>query len=219
MFKLIYTTFVVLVATVAAAEKPIVESPIVQGEGDNFPTDPWGVSDWVLGVIMGVYGPLNARARDDDCFSAWYTWGVASIELSNFFNKAFDIHSVKDWMALILKMGLYGYETYLVPAICIPELEWNKANPWNTNFGFLADDVKIPFVGMTTEEINWTVVTSVNMAFSIVSIYYYWMSEFYYWGLGMAMGKLGSLIFVGIDVWANLNIITPTPARIRYLDN
>ena len=216
MFKLISTAFVLAIAT-ASAQKPMVAS---QAEGENFPTDPWGVSDWVLGVVMGVYGPLNARARDDDCFSAWYTWGVASIELSNFFNKAFDIHSVADWASLIIKMGLYSYETYLVPAICVPELEWNKANPWFQNYGFMSNDVKLPFVGaMSSEEIAFTVKMSIELALGIVFIYAYWVSEFYYWGLGMSMGKLASNIFVAIDVWGKFNVITPTPARIRYLDN
>ena len=121
MFKLISTAFVLAIAT-AASKKPILETPQVMMEGEHFPTDPWGITDWVMGVVMGVYGPLNARARGDDCFSAWYNWGVASIELSDFFNKAFDIHSVRDWAHLIIKMGWYSYQTYLVPGICVPEL-------------------------------------------------------------------------------------------------
>ena len=44
------------------------------------------------------------------------------------------------------------------------------------------------------------------------------MSEFYYWGMGAAMGRLTSSIFVAIDYWGKLGVITPTPARIRYLD-
>ena len=106
----------------------MVESPTV---GAHFPVDPWGISDWVLGVIMGAYGPLASRSRGGDCFSMWYIWGISSIELSNFFNKAFDINSVNDWLGLLIKMTFYTWETYDVPAVCVPEFKWNKANPWH----------------------------------------------------------------------------------------
>ena len=214
IFKLVSTAFVLTIAAAGGGEA----EPAYRDT--NFPEGAWGITDWGLGLFIGVYGPLNARARDDDCFSAWYNWGVSSVELSDFFNKRFNDRYWRDYLELVIKLGQYGYETYLVPAICVPELEWNKANPWNTNYGFLAGDVDIPFVGaMSSEEIAFTVKMSIELALGIVFIYAYWVSEFYYWGLGMSMGKLASNIFVAIDVWGKFNVITPTPARIRYLDN
>ena len=37
---------------------------------------PWAAPDFVTGLLMGAYGPINARTRDGDCFSQWYDWGV-----------------------------------------------------------------------------------------------------------------------------------------------
>ena len=62
----------------------------------------------------------------------------------------------------------------------------------------------------------WHTVALVLGAFAV---YEYWESAYWFWGLGYAMGTLASNIFVGIDVWADLGIITPMPARIRYLEN
>ena len=108
----------------------------------------------IVGLVMGGYGSLNARARDDDCFSAWYFWGVNCIDFSNYFMQPFIVKEWTRWIGLLLKISIFGVLTYNVPAICIPELQWNKANPWNQNFGFLSRDVKVPIVGaMTTDEI------------------------------------------------------------------
>ena len=62
----------------------------------------------------------------------------------------------------------------------------------------------------------WHTVALVLGAFAVFE---YWESAYWFWGLGYAMGTLASNIFVGIDVWADLGIITPMPARIRYLEN
>ena len=40
---------------------------------------PWAVPDFTVGVLMGAYGPVNARARGGDCFSLWYDWGLNAI--------------------------------------------------------------------------------------------------------------------------------------------
>ena len=215
MFRLITTVFFVTTTLGTTVSNEHRESPIVEA---HFPVDPWGISDWVLGVTMGVYGPLTARARGDDCFSAWYTWGVSSIELSNFFNKAFDINSYSDWLGLFIKLLFYGYDTYNVPAICVPELDWNKKNPWHQNYGFLAKNIPI-VKGMNNDEIEWTVVMCFKLALGVLATYTYWMSEFYYWGLGYSMGGLAANIFVATDYWGDYDIIHPTPARIRYLDD
>ena len=66
---------------------------------------------------------------------------------------------------------------------------------------------------------SFTVWQIVGLILSALSAYGYWISEFWFWGVGFSMGGLFSTIFVAIDVWADLGIITPTPARIRYLEN
>ena len=58
-----------------------------------------------------------------------------------------------------------------------------------------------------------------ELALGILFVAHYWLSEFYYWSLGMQMGKLAANLFVAIDYWAKTGVITPTPARIRYLDH
>ena len=55
---------------------------------------PWAVPDFVVGLAMGAYGPVNARTRDGDCFSKWYDWGLAMVGLSDYFTKSFDVN---DW--------------------------------------------------------------------------------------------------------------------------
>ena len=87
---------------------------------------------------MGAFGPITALARDEDCFSVWYQWGASSIELSDFFYKAFDLQSAADWTKLSVKLALYIIESYSVVSVCIDELKWNKANPWTDKFDFLA---------------------------------------------------------------------------------
>ena len=117
---------------IGAIAKPTVGNPFIPGSDENplFPTEAWSVSDWSIGVIMGVYGPLASYSRDYDCFSAWYNFGLSSVELSNYFNKPFEWQEWADWMFLILHSGFYGYEIFLSWDICVRELAWNKENPW-----------------------------------------------------------------------------------------
>ena len=58
---------------------------------------PWAAPDFLTGMLMGAYGPLNARNRGGDCFSQMYDWCLNIIELSNFFTKPFDIRSWRAW--------------------------------------------------------------------------------------------------------------------------
>ena len=64
---------------------------------------PWSIPDWLVGLSIGVYGSLNARARDGDCFSKWYDWGFAAAELSNYFTRPFDTRDWKTWVSLVIK--------------------------------------------------------------------------------------------------------------------
>ncbi len=75
MFKLVAALSVIAVTT--ATQTVTDERPVVQGP--KFPHNGWGILDWSVGLTMGAYGPLNAYARDQDCFAAWFTWGVGVI--------------------------------------------------------------------------------------------------------------------------------------------
>ena len=170
---------------------------------------------------MGAYGPLNAYARDQDCYSAWYSWGVSAIEFSIWFDAPFE-GTAGEWIAILIKMGVTGVLTFDVPYICIKELNKNKKDPWHDNFGFLTNDISLPIIGAASDNddfIKWTVFQSITLFLVVWQLYGYWVSGFYYWGLGLAMGSLVSNIFVSVDYWADLGIITPTPAHIRYFDS
>ena len=69
---------------------------------------PWAIPDFVVGIAMGAYGPINARTRDGDCFSKWYDWGVSAIELSNYFTKPFDSKDWQTWVGLVIKSLTLG---------------------------------------------------------------------------------------------------------------
>ena len=69
---------------------------------------PWAIPDFVVGIAMGAYGPINARTRDGDCFSKWYDWGVSAIEISNYFTKPFDSKDWQTWVGLVIKSLTLG---------------------------------------------------------------------------------------------------------------
>ena len=99
MLKLLRVAFVVTIAAAAAdisstSSAPEAKSPKVGNKGTPFPTDFWGVSDWIIGLVTGGYGPIVTRTRENDCFTNWYRWGISTIEFSNFFAVPFDI---KNW--------------------------------------------------------------------------------------------------------------------------
>ena len=221
MYKLITTIAVLAVASAnKIEERPQVESPQVQQ--NNFPNKGWEISDWFVGLVMGGYGPLVAMARDDDCFSSWYSWGLATIEFARYFDRNFDINSWTNWVGFWITMTIFFFKNWALVANCKEELEYAKESKWHENFGFLAD-INIPKVpkvmAYSRNSTSFTVWQIIGLILGAMSLYSYWQSEYWFWGLGYAMGGLASSIFVGIDVWGDLGIITPTPAHIRYLEH
>ena len=221
MFKILTAITVLAVASADTLnERPKVESPMV--EKNNFPNQGWEISDWIVGLTMGVYGPLSSMARDDDCFSAWFNWGTAAIEFNKYFDRKFDTKRWQDWFGLVIQTTIIGFKTAAVPIVCSEELDYAKETEWHKNFGFMAD-VAMPTRPLVQEysrdSTSFTVWQIIGLILSALSAYGYWISEFWFWGVGFSMGGLFSTIFVAIDVWADLGIITPTPARIRYLEN
>ena len=108
---------------------------------------PWAVPDFVAGITMGSYGPVNSRTRDGDCFSKWYDWGITMIGLSDFFTKPFEVKDWKTWVSVIIYSGSWGYSTYNLIDRCIEDLDVAEQLHWNHHYGFKAEDVSIPKVG------------------------------------------------------------------------
>jgi hypothetical protein len=46
------------------ANTPIVESMVYT----VMPNNPWGWNEFFTGSLLGLYGPLNMRQRNYDCF-------------------------------------------------------------------------------------------------------------------------------------------------------
>ena len=223
MFKLLTMFTVLAVATAKTVEeKQQIESPLVQLKNPHFPDKGWEISDWLVGVVMGGYGPLVSYARDGDCFSSWFAWGTATIEFSKYFDRNFDTKSWTAWTSLVISLFFFTKESVNLPQVCADELKYAKDTQWHKNFGFLADIKfpKVPYVqNYSRDSVSFNVFRVIGLLLGSLKVYGEWQSEFWFWGLGHAMGTLASVLFIGIDVWADAGLITPTPARIRYLDN
>ena len=63
------------------------------GASTIFPTDGWGITDFVFGLLIGGYAPIQARWRNYDCRSRFYNLGVNIIGYSRFFDLPFDVNA------------------------------------------------------------------------------------------------------------------------------
>merc|ERR1712226_846731 len=219
MLRLISTIAVLAVASGKAVE----ETPVVEAGKGHFPNKGWEISDWSVGLVMGAYGPLVSYARNDDCFSAWYEWGITAIDFSHLFDKKFDTGKAKSWIFLAISLFFFTKKSINLPQVCYDELKYAKETEWHKNFGFLADDVEVngPRVsggGYDKKSVSWNIFTIITLALKSLKVWKNWTSEYWFWELGNAMGSLASTLFVAIDVWTDAHVITPMPAYERYLD-
>ena len=145
MLRLVSTIASLAVVSGKAIEnkqEQLIESPIV--EKYEMPNHGWEISDFLVGLVMGGYGPLNSYARADDCFSLWYEWGVTAIDFSHYFDKKFDTGKATSWIFLVISLFFLTLKSIDLPQVCYDELMYAKETEWHKNFGFLAGDVDIP---------------------------------------------------------------------------
>ena len=186
---------------------------------------PWAAPDFVTGLLMGAYGPVNARTRGGDCFSQWYDWGVSSIELSNFFTRPFNARDWRTWTRLAIKGTMGIVSTYFVWDRCVMDLDEAKELHWNHYYGFKSEDISMPHVKQTSgtwgeeqdDEAGFTAGMVVALIVGAINIWLYIESGYYYWGLGTQIGYWISNLIVAIDYWADTELFHPEPAWLRYL--
>ena len=60
---------------------------------------------------------------------------------------------------------------------------------------------------------------SIAIFLQLLAVVYYGLQNYYYLFWGMQLGYLVTNIFVGIDYWADLGIMKPEAAHVRYMRN
>ena len=100
-------------------------SPRVEAK-NNFTKHPWGIYDFINGLIMGGYPPLAGLARASDCFSRYLDWGVRMADMPHYFDKGFDINEWGDWFGIFFKLFFFGFATYNTAAACFLERSENR---------------------------------------------------------------------------------------------
>ena len=107
-----------------------------------FPTNPWGISDFGVGFVLGSFGPIAELSRGGDCYSGMYDWGKEAISFSRYFDRSFPADA-EEYSILIIKSLYYAYLTYNWIAVCVAEHAQNKREPWHHNYGYLSRDVRV----------------------------------------------------------------------------
>ena len=127
--------------------KPLFSQMVQQqhpevGASTIFPVDGWGITDWVVGLIVGAYTPLQDRWRNGDCRAKWYNLGINMIGYSKFFDQPFDVNSVNNWFNVILSVAVSGINIWHVVEVCGAQLANTYTDPWYLDFNLLSDDFK-----------------------------------------------------------------------------
>jgi len=139
----------------ASFELAELEHPFV-GASSIFPVDGWGATDWVFGLLIGAYNPLQKRWRNHDCRSSWFGLGTNLIGYSKYFDKPFNADSALTWVVMVLRLGNTALSTYTVASTCGRQYEAlnNPESPeyhWFKEFNFLSNDLDLegnhPIVG------------------------------------------------------------------------
>ena len=143
-FAIIAALATMAIATEKQEYKPLFfkvpeNHPVVEASS-IFPVDGWGITDWVVGLIIGAYTPLQDRWRNGDCRAKFYNFGINTIGYSKFFDQPFDVNSVMTWFNLITALGVTGINIWHVVEVCGAQLRNTYTDPWYLNFNLLSDD-------------------------------------------------------------------------------
>jgi hypothetical protein len=79
-----------------------------------YPKEFYSWVELLIGLILGFYLPLMSRARNDDCFAAFWALGNNLFRWHTVFDnknpRNFD--SLSDWIEFLLVPGMTGYQIF-----------------------------------------------------------------------------------------------------------
>jgi hypothetical protein len=121
-----------------------------------------------MGMILGFYLPLMSRARNDDCFAAFWTLGLNLYRWHTFFDfkSGNGIDDIFDWVEFLTIPGMTGYQIFLTNRSCFRQRRFNEKTHWMHKFhtkgtygipGFLKPEKKpeIKNIGDRTHKVEW----------------------------------------------------------------
>ena len=115
-----------------AHHAPVVEP--VNGY-TNLPNDSWGWYEAVMGMVLGAYPVISARARDYDCFSRHINFSLRFVDWHYFFDGAFNPTLLYNWLMVTFKLIFDVILGYNMLYQCKDQLDWGVFSGWAKKFG------------------------------------------------------------------------------------
>ena len=228
--RVVYSTIVaaaVLAATIDAQDEnntfDDLTNPVEAEEiGDyRMPYDFYSRLDFGAGFLIGVYGPIQSRWRNDDCRSKFFKLASNLTSYSKYFDydpeKSSAVDPVGAFGLHLIITGLAGYGTW---DTCMSQYDdIQDVDDWTTNFNLLAFDEQQPTkrshpavkAGLVENSLSFLgLFMSIRSAFANVN------SEYYYFHSGKSIGSFLGNSFTLADEYLDLGIINPEDPWDRY---
>ena len=89
-------------------EPLIEEAEIIEEGGWIMPSEFFGNTDLLMGFIVGLYGPIQARARNNDCRSRFFNLASNISTYSAYFDKPYEATPVANGLTAF-KVAMTGF--------------------------------------------------------------------------------------------------------------
>lgn len=100
-------------------ENSAVNTPIVgNGNYSTLPDDPFGWFDFVTGSMIGLYGALNVRQRNYDCFGRTWNFTISIADYGKHFDQRWENEALP-WVTLALKVIWDAYHGWRMVSTCV----------------------------------------------------------------------------------------------------
>ena len=230
------------VATLAEVSTvPVVEAtttPSDDGVTQTFVDHPWGIVDFTSCILIGSYIPLLKMSYGNDkCFVYFFNWGASSIDYYSYFDHAFAWDDGEGWFKFLASLFLTGYDTYNMVHYCAKEYKNAKAFGEKPLFAeeWRSDDIRVmagdeelhheekhddhhgdDHHGHGYPDVLAIVMQCIYIGVYAFKIYWYYVSEYYFWSFGFAIGKTAFLVLQAVEIFGNVTILPNN--RINYMD-
>lgn len=94
------------------------------------PNNYYGWGDFLTGSLLGIYGAINIRQRNQDCSARTLNFALDVADYHKYFDGVWHNFAI-DWIELSLKVIIDAYSGYRMMRTCIFQLYYSEIVPWN----------------------------------------------------------------------------------------